>query len=80
MNIIQALSAFFDRSPLKRIFQERRDDPSLGRPIRSRRAGMLRAGSQMGGYRYLDFVRVGLPLNLITMVAAIWAIQFFFPF
>ncbi len=34
----------------------------------------------MGGYRYLDFVRVGLPLNLITMVAAIWAIQFFFPF
>jgi di/tricarboxylate transporter len=35
---------------------------------------------QMGGYRYLDFVRVGLPLNLITMVVAITAIHFFFPF
>ena len=35
---------------------------------------------QMGGYRYMDFVRVGLPLNLITCVAAILAIQRFFPF
>lgn len=35
---------------------------------------------QMGGYRYMDFVRVGLPLNLITCAAAISAIQFFFPF
>ncbi|MDE8654683.1 SLC13 family permease [Novosphingobium album (ex Liu et al. 2023)] len=35
---------------------------------------------QMGGYRYMDFVRVGLPLNLITCTAAIVAIQFFFPF
>lgn len=35
---------------------------------------------QMGGYRYLDFVRVGLPLNIITCVVAIIAIQFFFPF
>lgn len=35
---------------------------------------------QMGGYRYMDFVRVGLPLNLITCVVAIAAIQVFFPF
>ncbi|HKX90862.1 MAG TPA: SLC13 family permease [Sphingomicrobium sp.] len=35
---------------------------------------------QMGGYRYLDFVKVGLPLNLITWVAAIIAIQIYFPF
>ena len=35
---------------------------------------------QMGGYRYLDFVRIGLPLNIITCVVAIMAIQFFFPF
>jgi len=35
---------------------------------------------QMGGYRYMDFVRIGLPLNLITCVVAIVAIQVFFPF
>lgn len=35
---------------------------------------------QLGRYRYLDFVRVGLPLNLITWAAAIWAIPRFFPF
>lgn len=35
---------------------------------------------QMGRYRYMDFVRVGLPLNLVTWVAAIVAIQIFFPF
>jgi len=35
---------------------------------------------QMGGYRYMDFVRVGLPLNLITAIVAIIAIQMFFPF
>jgi di/tricarboxylate transporter len=35
---------------------------------------------QMGGYNYLDFVKVGLPLNLITWVAAVIAIRFFFPF
>lgn len=35
---------------------------------------------QMAGYRYMDFVRVGLPLNLITCIAAIAAIQAFFPF
>jgi di/tricarboxylate transporter len=35
---------------------------------------------QMGGYTYMDFVRVGLPLNLITWVAAIFAIQLYFPF
>ena len=35
---------------------------------------------QMGGYNYLDFVKVGIPLNLITWAAAIVAIQAFFPF
>ena len=34
----------------------------------------------MGGYSYMDFVRVGLPLNLITWVAAMIAIPIFFPF
>lgn len=35
---------------------------------------------QMGGYRYLDFVRVGLPLNLITWAVAVVAIHHWFPF
>ena len=35
---------------------------------------------QMGEYRYMDFVRVGLPLNLITFAVAILAIQVAFPF
>ncbi|EIZ80353.1 citrate transporter [Novosphingobium sp. Rr 2-17] len=35
---------------------------------------------QMAGYRYMDFVRIGLPLNLITFVIAIMAITRFFPF
>ena len=34
----------------------------------------------MAGYSYLDFVRVGLPLNLITWAAAMVAIPVFFPF
>jgi di/tricarboxylate transporter len=35
---------------------------------------------QMGGYRYMDFVRVGLPLNLLTFAVAIVTIRIFFPF
>ena len=35
---------------------------------------------QMGGYNYLDFVKVGIPLNLITWVVGIIAIQMYFPF
>ncbi|ATE64694.1 SLC13 family permease [Rhizorhabdus dicambivorans] len=35
---------------------------------------------QMGGYRYMDFVRIGLPLNLITCAVAIIAIDYAFPF
>lgn len=34
----------------------------------------------MGGYSYMDFVRVGLPLNLVTWLAAMMAIPVFFPF
>lgn len=35
---------------------------------------------QMGGYTYMDFVRVGIPLNLITWVVGVLAIQTYFPF
>ena len=35
---------------------------------------------QLGRYRYTDFLRVGLPLNLITAAVAIAATQTFFPF
>lgn len=35
---------------------------------------------QMASYRYMDFVRVGLPLNLITCAVAIAAISVVFPF
>lgn len=35
---------------------------------------------QMGKYSYMDFVRVGLPLNLVTWVAGMVAIPIFFPF
>lgn len=35
---------------------------------------------KMGGYRYMDFVRIGLPLNLITWVVGIVAIAIVFPF
>ena len=35
---------------------------------------------RMGRYNYLDFVKVGLPLNFITWVAGVIAIQIFFPF
>jgi len=34
----------------------------------------------MGGYSYMDFVRVGVPLNLVTWAAAMVAIPVFFPF
>jgi len=34
----------------------------------------------MGRYSYADFLKVGLPLNLITWAAAIVAIQAYFPF
>ena len=35
---------------------------------------------QMGGYNYLDFVRIGIPLNLLTWAVAILAIRSYFPF
>ena len=34
----------------------------------------------MAGYSYLDFVKVGVPLNLVTWAAAMVAIPIFFPF
>lgn len=34
----------------------------------------------MAGYSYMDFVKVGVPLNLITWAAAMVAIPIFFPF
>lgn len=33
-----------------------------------------------GGYRFLDYVRVGAPLSLVTGLAALWAIPRFWPF
>jgi di/tricarboxylate transporter len=35
---------------------------------------------QMGSYNYLDFVRIGIPLNFITWVVGVTAIQYYFPF
>jgi di/tricarboxylate transporter len=35
---------------------------------------------QLGNYSYMDFVRVGVPLNLVTWIAAMIAIPIFFPF
>jgi di/tricarboxylate transporter len=35
---------------------------------------------QMGNYRYLDFVKIGLPLNFLTWIAGILIIPVFFPF
>jgi di/tricarboxylate transporter len=35
---------------------------------------------QIGQYSFMDFVRVGLPLNLITWIVGVAAISFFFPF
>ena len=35
---------------------------------------------QMGGYNYLDFVKVGIPLNIITWVVGVIAIRMYFPF
>jgi di/tricarboxylate transporter len=34
----------------------------------------------MGGYNYVDFLKVGLPLNFITWAAAVVAIHIYFPF
>jgi di/tricarboxylate transporter len=35
---------------------------------------------EMGGYSYMDFVRIGLPLNVLTGIAAVLAIPVFMPF
>jgi len=35
---------------------------------------------QVGGYNYMDFMKVGLPLNLITWIVGVIAIQYYFPF
>ena len=35
---------------------------------------------QLGDYSYMDFVRVGLPMNLITWVVGGLTIPLFFPF
>jgi di/tricarboxylate transporter len=35
---------------------------------------------EMGRYSYMDFVRIGLPLNLVVWVVAVLAIPVFFPF
>jgi di/tricarboxylate transporter len=35
---------------------------------------------QLGRYRYLDFLRIGLPLNILTWITAVLAIPLFTPF
>lgn len=35
---------------------------------------------QVGKYKYMDFVKVGVPLNLVTWIAGVAAIPLFFPF
>jgi di/tricarboxylate transporter len=35
---------------------------------------------RMGGYTFMDFVRVGLPLNFLTWIVGVVAIWFVFPF
>jgi len=35
---------------------------------------------QLGGYSYADFVRIGVPLNLLTWLAGVIVIPLFFPF
>ncbi|MNQ97385.1 Sodium:sulfate symporter transmembrane region [compost metagenome] len=35
---------------------------------------------QVGRYKYMDFVRVGVPLNLVTWLVGVIAIPIFFPF
>ena len=35
---------------------------------------------RMGGYTYMDFVRLGIPLNILTWAVAVVAIQMAFPF
>ena len=35
---------------------------------------------QLGKYKYMDFVRVGVPLNLLTWLAGTAVIPYFFPF
>ncbi|HUG45872.1 MAG TPA: SLC13 family permease [Sphingomicrobium sp.] len=35
---------------------------------------------QMGGYNYLDFVKVGVPLNILTWAVGVFAIAHYFPF
>lgn len=35
---------------------------------------------RLGGYSYMDFIRLGIPLNLLTWLVAVVAIRAFFPF
>ncbi len=35
---------------------------------------------QLGGYNYLDFVKVGIPLNVLTWIVGVIAILIYFPF
>ena len=34
----------------------------------------------VGGYRFADFVRVGLPLNIISFLLSVFLIPIFWPF
>ena len=43
-------------------------------------SGLAASLFQLGGYSYMDFVRIGVPLNIVTWIAAMIAIPVFFPF
>jgi di/tricarboxylate transporter len=34
----------------------------------------------IGNYRFSDFTRVGIPLNLVTIAMSLWLIPIVFPF
>ncbi|MDD7233482.1 MAG: SLC13/DASS family transporter, partial [Bacteroidales bacterium] len=34
----------------------------------------------VGNYRFSDFIKIGLPLNLIVMALSVWLIPIFWPF
>ena len=44
----------------------------------SHKANLLVMGA--GGYRSMDFVRVGTPLTIIVLVLLVILVPFFFPF
>ena len=34
----------------------------------------------LGGYRFGDFVKIGLPLNILCLILSVWLVPIFWPF